>query len=317
MDNSFVERKYIFGPVPSRRLGRSLGVDLVPCKTCTFDCIYCDLGRTTRKTTFRKPFVSPEEIPKELELTLLGLDKKPDFITLSGSGEPTLNSNIGEILRGIKEISSIPVAVLTNSSLLLLKEVRKDLLEADLVLPSLDAITPSLFEYINRPHSSLKNEEILSGLIQFREQYRGQIWLEILFCRGVNDGKDEVEKLKEAIERIEPDRVQLNTSVRPPAEDFAFPLTLAQLEEIRETLGDRAEIVSEFAAPRGEESNSIKDAEILNLIKRRPCTAEDISRALGLHLGEVVKYLETLVKEGAVHYRMHEHQCFYEKTLTH
>ena len=317
MDNSSSERKYIFGPVPSRRLGRSLGVDLVPYKTCTFDCIYCDLGRTTHKTTFRQPFVSPEEIRKELEFTLLGLDKKPDFITLSGSGEPTLNSNIGEIIRGVKEISSIPVAVLTNSSLLTLEEVRMDLLEADLVLPSLDAITPSLFEYINRPHSSLKIEEILSGLIQFRKQYRGQIWLEILFCRGVNDGKDEVEKLKEAIKRIEPDRVQLNTSARPPAEDFAFPLTLVQLEEIRETLGTKAEIISEFTAPMGEEFISTQHTEILNLIKRRPCTGEDISKALGLHLGEVVKYLEKLVKEGVVHYRMHEHHCYYERALTH
>ena len=122
---------------------------------------------------------------------------------------------------------------------------------------------------------------------------------------------------KRLSKRIEPDRIQLNTSVRPPAEDFAFPLTLAQLEEIRETLGDKAEVVSEFAAPMGEESNSMKDAEILNLIKRRPCTAEDISRALGLHLGEVVKYLEKLVKEGAVHYRMHEHHCYYERALTH
>jgi len=317
MDKKPNNLKYIFGPVPSRRLGRSLGVDLVPYKTCSFDCIYCDLGRTTHKTAFRQPFVSPEEIQKELELTLLVLDKKPDFITLSGSGEPTLNSNIGQILQGVKEISSIPVAVLTNSSLLTLEEVQKDLLKSDVVLPSLDAITPSLFQYINRPHSSLKIEEILSGLSQFRKQYRGQIWLEILFCRGANDGKDEIEKLKEAIKRIEPDRIQLNTPVRPPAEDFAFPLNLTQLEEIREALGDKAEIVSEFAAPMGEEFISIQDTEILNLIKRRPCTAEDISRALGLHLGEVVKYLEKLVKEGAVHYRMHEHHCYYERALTH
>ena len=207
--------------------------------------------------------------------------------------------------------------MLTNSSLLPLEEVRKDLLEADFVLPSLDAITPALFGYMNRPHPSLRIEEIISGLIQFRKQYRGQIWLEVLFCRGVNDGKEEIERLKEVIEKIQPDRVQLNTPVRPPAEDFAFPLTLAQLEEIRETLGDRAEIISEFTAPMGEEFISTQDTEILNLIKRRPCTAEDISRALGLHLGEVVKYLERLVKEGVVHYRMHEHHCYYERALTH
>src|SRR4030043_2007749 len=149
MDKSPVERKYIFGPVPSRRLGRSLGVDLVPYKTCTFDCIYCDLGRTTHKTMGRQFYVSAKEIQGELDLTLSTLEKKPDYITLSGSGEPTLNTHIGEIIRKIKEIISTPVAVITNGSLLSMDEVREDLLEADVVLPSLDAITPALFEYIN------------------------------------------------------------------------------------------------------------------------------------------------------------------------
>jgi wyosine [tRNA(Phe)-imidazoG37] synthetase (radical SAM superfamily) len=317
MDRSSTPLKYVFGPVPSRRLGRSLGIDLVPYKTCTFDCIYCDVGRTTHKTISRQLFVSPEDIQRELEPTLSILDKKPDYVTLSGSGEPTLNNNIGEIIQKVKEVTSIPIAVLTNGSLLSLKEVRKDLLQADLLLPSLDAITPALFEYINRPHQSLKIEEIISGLIQFRKQYRGQIWLEVLFCRGVNDGKEEIEKLKEVIERIEPDRVQLNTSVRPPAEDFAFPLTLGQLEEIRERLGDKAEIISEFGAPLGEEFNSVKDTEILNLIKRRPCTTEDISKALGLRIDEVVKHLDYLTKTGAIRYRMYEHRCYYENALSH
>jgi wyosine [tRNA(Phe)-imidazoG37] synthetase (radical SAM superfamily) len=139
--------------------------------------------------------------------------------------------------------------------------------------------------------------------------------LEILFCRGVNDGKEEIEKLKEVIERIEPDRIQLNTPVRPPAEDFVFPLTLGQLEEIGKTFGDKAEIIPEFTAPLGEEFNSVKDTEILNLIKRRPCTTEDISKALGLRIDEVVKHLEKLMKEGVVHYRMYEHHCYYESAL--
>jgi wyosine [tRNA(Phe)-imidazoG37] synthetase (radical SAM superfamily) len=317
MDSFSIEPKYIFGPVPSRRLGRSLGIDLVPYKTCTFDCIYCDLGRTTHKTISRQSYVTLGEIKKELELTLPVLDKKPDFITLSGSGEPTLNNNIGEIIREVKKITSIPVAVLTNSSLLSFNEVRKDLSGADVVLPSLDAITPTLFEYINRPHTSLRIEETISGLIQFRKQCRGQIWLEILFCRGVNDGNEEVEKFKGIIEKIQPDRVQLNTPVRPPAEDFAFPLTLGQLEEIRERLGDKAEIISEFGAPLGEEFNSVKDTEILNLIKRRPCTTEDISRALGLRIDEVVKHLDHLTKTGAIRYRMYEHRCYYENALSH
>jgi wyosine [tRNA(Phe)-imidazoG37] synthetase (radical SAM superfamily) len=316
MDSLSVERKYIFGPVPSRRLGRSLGVDLVPFKTCTFDCIYCDLGRTTHKTITRQAYVSSEEIQGELELNSSVLEKKPDFITLSGSGEPTLNTDIGEIIRRIKEITSTPVAILTNSSLLSLDEVRRDLSEADVVLPSLDAITPALFEYINRPHPSLRIEEIISGLIQFRKQYRGQIWLEVVFCRGINDDKEEIERLKGVIERIQPDRIQLNTPVRPPAEEFAYPLTTAQLEEIRKKLGDKAEIIPEFTAPLGEEFNSVKDAEILNLIKRRPCTTEDISKALGLRIDEVVKHLDHLTKTGTIRYRMYEHRCYYENVAT-
>ena len=312
MDKVSRPLKYIFGPVPSRRLGRSLGIDLVPYKTCTFDCIYCELGRTTHKTISRQSYAPPEDIQGELEICLSALEKKPDYITVSGSGEPTLNTNIGAIIRKIKEITSTPVAVLTNGSLLSMDEVRGDLTGADFVLPSLDAITPALFEYINRPHPSLSIEEIISGLIQFRKQYRGQIWLEVVFCRGINDDKEEIERLKGIIERIQPDRVQLNTPVRPPAEEFAYPLTTTQLEEIRKKLGDKAEIISEFTAPLGEEFNSVKDTEILNLIKRRPCTTEDISKALGLRIDEVVKHLNHLTKTGTVRYRMYEHRCYYE-----
>src|SRR4030042_6378335 len=199
MDKKPNNLKYIFGPVPSRRLGRSLGVDLVPYKTCSFDCIYCDLGRTTHKTTFRESYVKPEEIRREVELALPTLSKKPDYITLSGSGEPTLNQNIGDIIHAIKDLTSIPLAVLTNGSLLSIEEIRKELIEADMVLPSLDAITDVTFQCLNRPSPLLKIEEIISGLIQFRKQYRGQIWLEILFCRGINDDRGEIEKLKGVI----------------------------------------------------------------------------------------------------------------------
>jgi wyosine [tRNA(Phe)-imidazoG37] synthetase (radical SAM superfamily) len=308
--------QYVFGPVPSRRLGRSLGVDLVPYKTCTFDCIYCDLGRTTHKTVSRGFLVSPEEIQKELELTLPTLGKKPDYITLSGSGEPTLNQNMGDIIRSIKKVTSIPLAVLTNGSLLFIEAVRRDLMEADVVLPSLDAVSPLTFECVNRPHDSLKINEIISGLIQFRHQYRGQIWLEVVFCRGVNDDKSDIERLKETIEKIQPDRIQLNTAARPPAEEFAYPLTLDQLEEIRKKLGEKAEIISEFAADLGAELDSVKDTEIVNLIKRRPCTTEDISKALGLRIDEVAKHLAYLSRTGAIRYRMYQHHCYYYEVGT-
>jgi wyosine [tRNA(Phe)-imidazoG37] synthetase (radical SAM superfamily) len=316
MDKSLNASKYIFGPVPSRRLGRSLGVDLVPYKTCTFDCIYCDLGRTTCKTVSRQSYVASDDVERELDFSLPALEKKTDYITLSGSGEPTLNQNIKDIIHSIKGSTSLPLAVLTNGSLLFMEEVRDDLMEADIVLPSLDAVTPFIFDHINRPHPSLRIEEIISGLVQFRKQFRGQIWLEILFCRGINDDKEEIGKLKKVIERIQPDRVQLNTSVRPPVEEFAFPLTLNQLEEIRERMGGKAEIVPDFPKPFDEEFDSVKDTEILNLIKRRPCTAEDVSNALGLHLDEVVKYLEKLLEEGVVYCRMYEHRYYYEIVLS-
>jgi len=317
MNKKLNNPKYVFGPVPSRRLGRSLGVDLVPYKTCTFDCIYCDLGRTTHKTISRGFFVSPEEIQRELELTLPTLQRKPDYITLSGSGEPTLNQNMGDIIHSIKRVTSIPLAVLTNGSLLYIEDVRRELMEADVVLPSLDAVNPLTFECVNRPHLSLKIDEIISGLIRFRNQYRGQIWLEIVFCRGVNDEAQEISKFKEVIERIQPDRVQLNTPVRPPAEEFAYPLTPDQLEEIRKKLGEKAEIISEFAAPLGAELDSVKDTEILNLIKRRPCTTEDISKGLGLRIDEVAKHLAHMSRTGAIRYRVYQHHCYYEVASVH
>jgi wyosine [tRNA(Phe)-imidazoG37] synthetase (radical SAM superfamily) len=316
MDSLSNKPKYIFGPVPSRRLGRSLGVDLVPYKTCTFDCIYCDLGKTTHKTIFRESYVKPEEIRRELELTLPTLSKKLDYITLSGSGEPTLNQHIGEIIHTIKHLTSTPLAVLTNSSLFSLEEVREALVGADVVIPSLDAVNEVTFQCLNRPHPSLKMDKIISGLIQFRKQYRGQIWLEVVLCRGINDDQEEIERLKRDIERIQPDRVQLNTPVRPPAEEFAYPLTTTQLEEIRIKLGEKAEIISEFTASLGEEFDSMKDTEILNLIKRRPCTTEDISKALGLRIDEVVKCLDRLRKIGTIRYRMYDHRCYYESSLT-
>ena len=303
---------HIFGPVPSRRLGRSLGIDLVPYKTCTFDCIYCDLGKTTFKTASRNPYVSAAEIRRELELSLSTLERKPDFLTLSGSGEPTLNQNLGEIVRTIKDLSSIPLAVITNGSLLSIEEVREGLARADVVLPSLDAVDETTFHWVNRPHPSLTIEAIISGLLQFRKQYRGQIWLEVVFCRGINDDRKEIERLKGVVEKLQPERIQLNTPVRPPAEEFAYPLTTGQLEQIRQQMGERAEIISEFASSMEEESNCAKDTEITNLLKRRPCTAEDISQALGLHLEEVLKHLGKLTEKGILQYRIYQHHCYFE-----
>ena len=306
--------QYVFGPVPSRRLGMSLGVDLIPYKTCSYDCIYCELGETNHKTTIRKEYVSKDIILKQLEGYLPLLDFPPDYITISGSGEPTLNSKIGEVIAEIKRITSIPLAVITNSSLLFLDQVKESLLEADIVLPSLDAVSPLVFKHINRPDPSLDINDIIRGLIDFREEFSGQIWLEILFCRVINDDHAEVERIREKIEDIKPDKVQLNTVVRPSSEDFAYPLNGEQLTSIKEMLGAKAEVIADITPSERGTHFVDNEEKILNLIARRPCTCDDICNALELHTNETLKYLDKLNREGRVHYKLH-HRCVYYQIM--
>jgi wyosine [tRNA(Phe)-imidazoG37] synthetase (radical SAM superfamily) len=183
------EMQHIFGPVPSRRLGRSLGVDLVPFKTCTYDCIYCQLGRTTNKTVQRKEWVPIDIIINQLKAKI---DSKPDYITLSGSGEPTLYLRLEELIFKIKDVTDIPVAVLTNGSLLWLPEVRNALKTADMVVPSLDAGSSRIFQYVNRPHPDITFNRMLQGLVDFRKDYSGKYWLEVFLLAGVTTLEAEV-----------------------------------------------------------------------------------------------------------------------------
>jgi len=279
--------EYVFGPVPSRRLGMSLGVDLIPHKTCSYDCIYCELGKTTHKTTIRKEYVSKDLVLKQLE----------DYL-------PLLDFEI-------KRITTIPVAVITNGSLFFIDQVKEDLLQANIVLPSLDAVSPLVFKHINRPEPSLDIKEIIKGLIDFRKEFSGQIWLEILFCRVLNDDHAEVERMREKIEYIKPDRVQLNTVVRPSSEDFAYPLKERQLVSIKEILGARVELISDIVPSERGTSFANKEEKIINLISRRPCTCDDLCKALGLHHNEALKYLDKLLKEGWINYKLHHHRGYY------
>jgi len=304
--------KHIFGPVASRRLGISLGIDLIPYKTCSFDCIYCESGKTSRKTIERKDYISSENIIDELKLYLNKSSVTPDYITLGGSGEPALNSQIGDIIKEIKNLTSIPIAILTNGSLLFMDQVKESLLKADLILPSLDAATKEIFQSVNRPHSSLNIKEIVRGLIDFKKIFFGKIWLEILFCQGINDSINEVEKIRDAIDRINPDKIHLNTVARPPADVSARSVSEEQLKIIKELLGEKAEIVTEFSPvivskPQPEDEN-----RILNLLKRRPCTLKGISQALGIHQNELAKGMDKLKKEGKVQYQIYNQQGFYQ-----
>ena len=209
------KNEHIFGPVPSRRLGRSLGIDLVPSKTCTYDCLYCQVGRTTEKTTARKSWMPVDEIIAELKNKLL---TKPDFITLSGSGEPTLYSDCGLLIEKIKQITDVPVAVITNGSLLFMPQVREDLKRADVVMPTLVAGDEETFKKINRPTPEITFDKMLQGLIDFRREFTGKYWLEVFIIAGLNDSDEQIDKIAKCIDKIRPDKVQINTVTRPPAE---------------------------------------------------------------------------------------------------
>jgi len=306
------KQEYIFGPVPSRRLGRSLGVDLVPFKTCSYDCIYCQLGRTTNKTTQRKEWVPIDVVINQLKGKL---KSKPDYITLSGSGEPTLFSRLEELISRIKEISDISVAVLTNGSLLWLPEVRRALKSADMVVPSLDAGSSQMFQYVNRPHRDITFSKMLDGLVKFRDEYNGKYWLEVFVLAGVTTPEMEINRLKTSINAIHPDKVQVNTVTRPPAEGFAEPVPQKQLQIITEKLYEKAEVIADYSEVHKQQDFSASREDVLTLLKRRPCSVEDIAAGLGLHRNEVVKYVEELSSEGKIEVKPQNQRLYYKATI--
>jgi wyosine [tRNA(Phe)-imidazoG37] synthetase (radical SAM superfamily) len=303
---------HLYGPVPSRRLGRSLGIDLVPHKICTYDCVYCQIGKTTEKTLSRKEYVRVKEIMEEVARFLKEGAASIDHLSLTGSGEPTLHSQIRSVIEGIKAITSIPVAVITNGSLLYEGEVRQDLLRADVVLPSLDAVSSEVFMKINRPRPGFSVEKVIEGLVKFRKVYRGQIWLEILFCKGVNDSKEELLRMKKALDRIQPDRIDLNTVVRPPSEKWAVPLNQKEMEEIRAFLGEKASIISEFDRHLPVLSERDIQEEILRILKRRPLSLFDLSQGMGITREELEAYLNALIQEGKIQSRPFGDSIYYE-----
>jgi wyosine [tRNA(Phe)-imidazoG37] synthetase (radical SAM superfamily) len=308
---------HVYGPVPSRRLGRSLGIDLVPFKTCTYDCVYCQLGRTMNKTLERKEYVAVDEVLDGLD-RILGAGTAPDFITLAGSGEPTLHAGVGGLIEEIKRRTSIPVAVLTNGSLLWRPEVREALMEADLVLPSLDAGDEHWFQYVNRPHWEITFEKMAEGLIEFTEHFPRSVWLEVFLLAGATGMPSEVEKIASLTRRIRPERVQLNTVFRPPAEKFACPVPRDQMEGFKELFTGTVEVISESEQDESDalSSNETTDADILALLSRRPCTVQDVSAGLGLPTGEAAKRLQVLTHQGAVIPVGRSHAIFYETVRT-
>ncbi len=293
-------------------MGRSLGIDLIPHKICTYDCIYCQIGGTTEKTSVRKEYAPVKEILEEVKSFLKEEASSVDYLSLTGSGEPTLHSQIRTIIEGMKATISIPIAVITNGSLLYDEEVRQDLLGADVVLPSLDAVSSDVFLRVNRPLVGFSVEKVIEGLVEFRRAYKGEIWLEILFCKGVNDGKEELFRMKNAIVRIQPDRIHLNTVVRPPSEKWAIPLSQKEMEEIQGFFGERASIISEFDRHLSMASRRDVQREILEILKRRPLSASDLSNGMGIPKKELDGYIKPLIDEGKIQSRQFGDSIYYE-----
>jgi len=298
-DKSKPPGRYIFGPVPSRRLGRSLGVDIVPFKVCPLDCVYCQLGRTTDKLAVRKDYAPIDEVVSELKQRLdEGIEA--DFITISGSGEPTLHSRLGELINRIKAVTKIPVAVLTNGVLFDDPSVRADCSKADVVLPSLDAADQQTFERINRPCANISIENVISGLCRFRNQFAGQIWLEVFIVEGFNTAPAQIAALRSAIAQIRPDKVQLNTAVRPTADSGITKVTEDRLRQIASQLADNAEVIVDFTARHQDKHAARIAQDVLAMLHRRPCSLDDICNGLGLNRNEALKHIEMLRSRGLV-----------------
>ncbi len=277
--------KTLFGPVTSRRLGISLGVDLVPYKVCSLDCVYCECGATTDLTLTRKVFVETELIINELH-DFLSQNPPLDYITFSGSGEPTLAANFGEIAIYIKQnFPAYKLALLTNATLFSDPQVRKEASFCDLVIPSLDAVSQDVFTKVNRPAAGLTAKKYLEGLLAFAKEYQGELWLEIFVVPGINDTPAELNLIKEAALQIAPQKIQLNTLDRPGTENWVKVPAAEQLAAIRDFLAP-LQVVTVGKVPKKDVplTNTPQELDLLisNFLRRRPATAEDIMQLTGL-----------------------------------
>lgn len=301
--------RYIFGPVPSRRFGRSLGVDLTPLKTCTLDCIFCQLGHTSNKTIERREYVPVREVQQEL-IRWEKEGSEADFITLSGSGEPTLHSGFGEILKFIKDKMPAPAVLLTNGTLLWMPEVRKAAANADIAKLSLSAWDEASFKRINQPHADITFERYVNGLRSFRAEYSGKIWLEVFLIDGINSARGQVEKIARIANGIEADEIHLNTAVRPPADSAVHPVPEERMAELADLFRPAATIIAGF--PKRCAANIQANEEtILNMLRRRPCTARQIAEVFGMHVNEVSKYAGDLLRSQKIRFQYRDGEIYF------
>lgn len=296
----------VYGPVPSRRFGLSLGVDLVPVKTCTFDCVYCQVGATTELTVERRDSVAIARVLADVEQALQR-GPRPEVITLAGSGEPTLYRSLGELVRRLHALTDVPVLLLTNGSLFGQEDVAREVLEVDLLAPSLDAGDERTFRRVNRPHPQLTFDGFLAGLRDVTHRFSGPVHLEVMLVQGLNDGRESLEAIAALLPELRTSTVDINTVVRPAGIPGARATSPETLEYARRLFGPRARVIAGF--PSRETSTTAMDPlsderRLLELVSRRPCTIEDLQASLDLGREAVVRALDRLVRSGAVEKRV-------------
>lgn len=300
---------WIFGPVPSRRFGRSLGIDLFSQKTCTFDCVYCEVGRTPETTNETARFAPAEEVVAELSAYLSDHhDDLPDVITFAGSGEPTLHREIQRIIEAIHEMTTLPVVLLTNGSLLHREAVLARVLGVDSLVPSLDAGSPEVFARINRPHRALSFEKLTDGLLAARAAFTGHYLLEVLLVQDLNTSDEELEQIHQWVVRIQPDAVQINTVFRPPAEPGVRAASEERIQHLARLVGDKAKPVAYYSRTghRRRIQGALLRGVILKTVSIRPCTEEELADSIGVEAAALRSAVAHLVAQGKVRTVMHE-----------
>jgi len=309
--------KYVYGPVPSRRLGNSLGIDPIPSKTCNYQCIYCQLGKTTNFTNTRKNFFPKEEIIAELERAIELHENSIDYITFVGSGEPTLYKDLKLLILTAKELTEKPVCVITNGSLLYQQEVQKALICSDIVLPSLYAGEEKSFIKINRPHPSINFERLIQGFIDFRKIYEGKFWIEVMLMKGINDTKEELLKIKETLDLIKPDRIDINVPIRPPVEKWVKIPGKNIISVLDEIFGDYNNI--NFPEEGSFSIYSLDfEKEVLSIIERHPLRQDQIIKtfsASGLSKDEIILNLNNLKSEKKIKKYYYNKQIFWKLNM--
>jgi wyosine [tRNA(Phe)-imidazoG37] synthetase (radical SAM superfamily) len=269
--------KYIFGPVPSRRMGLSLGVSPIPKGHCNYSCVYCQLGRTTSMTNEIKNFYDSKEIVNEVK-DYLRNGFNFDVLTLVGEGEPLLYSNIGDLISELKKITKKPIALITNGALLSDKNIREKIKDIDILLPSLDSYNQEMLRKINRPYGKIIFEDSVLGLEKFSKNFDGQIWIEIMLIKNINDDKNSILEFKKILEKIKYDKVYINVPVRPPAEEW---VQIPDEENINFAVNELYGISMESLASEGFYSEEIDDLEaIISIIKRHPMNQFEIKSFL-------------------------------------